>query len=119
MNADGFGQLKLTDTAGEANRYPAWSPDGTKLSFHHASTSNTFDIYTMNADGSDERNRTNEGSSYLSSAWFPSGDKIVFERRTGGCLDLYVMNSDGFNQTPSPPTPPVTLSLRFLPTAPR
>jgi len=32
MNPDGTGQTRLTDNAGD-DKYPAWSPDGTKIAF--------------------------------------------------------------------------------------
>jgi Tol biopolymer transport system component len=46
MNPDGTGITKVTS----GNRWwPAWSPDGTKLAY-----SDTFSLYTANADGSGE-----------------------------------------------------------------
>ena len=49
MNTDGTGLTRLTDGTG-AFSVPVWSPDGSKLVFHAATTGKN-EIYVMNADG--------------------------------------------------------------------
>jgi len=50
MNADGSGLVNLTP-ASTADFAPAWSPDGTKLSFTSTRDGDS-EVYTMSADGS-------------------------------------------------------------------
>lgn len=64
-----------------------------------------WDIYTMNADGSDIINLTNnEDDVYYqdhSPAWSPDGTQIVFiSARENGIEDIYLMNADGTDQRP-------------------
>ncbi len=52
MNADGFGQTRLTDAPG-MNRGPSWSADGTKITFPNATDlAVPGEIFEMEADGS-------------------------------------------------------------------
>ena len=50
MNADGSGQTRLTTSDG-VDRYPAWSPDGTKITFV-SRRNGVAEVYAMNPDGS-------------------------------------------------------------------
>ncbi len=67
MNPDGTGLSQLTFNT-SVNREPAWSSDGTEIAF----VSN-FEIYTMDADGSNQANRTNNpAASDLDPDWQPT-----------------------------------------------
>lgn len=58
MNSDGTGVTQLTDSPGE-DRGTSWTSDGEVIVFHTArnrlATGHSFDLYTMNADGSNEQ----------------------------------------------------------------
>jgi dipeptidyl aminopeptidase/acylaminoacyl peptidase len=59
------------------------------------------DIWTVNPDGSDERNLTQTGLREEYPDWSPDGTELVFARgsSTGGCCrQLWRMNADGTNQ---------------------
>jgi hypothetical protein len=57
MNPDGSSVQRLTTSSG-ADRWPAWSPDGTKIIFASERDGNS-EIYLMNADGSNQTRLTN------------------------------------------------------------
>jgi Tol biopolymer transport system component len=105
INADGTGQTRLTNNAAY-DYQPAWSPDGTKIAFSSSRdspdpncfTTCTFDIYTMNADGTGQTRRTNTGNDF-SPAWSPDGTKIALESYRDGNGEIYTMNADGTSQT--------------------
>jgi Tol biopolymer transport system component len=64
MNSDGSGRVDLTDTplegAAGGDQDPAWSPNGRKIAFVHRSPGVFVpEIYTMNADGSNQSSITN------------------------------------------------------------
>jgi Tol biopolymer transport system component len=62
MNADGSGQINLTNTPmpGGQEGEPAFSPDGRLISFERFLPA-SVDIFTMTADGSSQINLTNTG----------------------------------------------------------
>src|SRR2546425_746704 len=88
MNPDGTDVTQLTTDPGDDSE-PAWSPDGTKIAF---STSRDLDpaclqdpngfcnyeIYVMNADGSNQTRLTHESLPDVAPAWSPDGAKIVY-----------------------------------------
>jgi len=84
---------------------PAWSPDGTKIAFGF-SQHDHWEIYVMNADGSNRVRLTREKlfapppPNNVSPAWSPDGRHIAFFTDRNGKWELYVMNADGGNQRP-------------------
>ena len=73
---------------------PAWSPDGTQITFVSARDDDWGDIFVMDADGSNPVNLTpDEGKSQdVAPSWSPDGSQIVFGRLGEG---VFVVNSDG------------------------
>jgi dipeptidyl aminopeptidase/acylaminoacyl peptidase len=92
---------------------PVWSPlrqaqdtaDGTKIAFGF-SQHDHWEIYVMNADGSNRVRLTHEElfaeppPNNVSPAWSPDGRHIAFFTDRNGKWELYVMNADGSNQRP-------------------
>jgi TolB protein len=87
MNADGSGQLNLTNHPDLASD-PAWSPDGTQLIF--ASNRDDPDpyadpfilqIYTMNADGSDQTRVAFSDAWDSGADWLPGATEIDIDIR--------------------------------------
>jgi TolB protein len=59
-----------------------------------------WDIYLMDADGSNVRRLTNDAAHDRYPAWSPDGKQIAFYSERGGNAKIYVMNADGSNQHP-------------------
>jgi TolB protein len=84
---------------------PAWSPDGSKIAFGF-SQHDHWEIYVMNADGSNRVRLTHEKlfagrpPNNVSPAWSPDSRHIAFFTDRNGKWELYVMNADGSNQRP-------------------
>jgi Tol biopolymer transport system component len=105
MGADGGSERRLTDTpAGE--HHPAWSPDGTQLTFDSDQDGDgNGEIYVINADGSGQLRLTDSQANDLWADWSPDGTHIVFCSDRDGNYAVYVMNvedalqgADGTNQ---------------------
>jgi hypothetical protein len=91
---------------------PVWSPDGSQIAFMF-NQHDHWEIYVMNADGSNRVRLTKEElfapwpPHNVSPAWSPDGRHIAFftnrnsEPGSGELKwELYVMNADGSNQRP-------------------
>lgn len=88
----GIGQL-TANTKDDIS--PSWSADGGQKAFSSSRDGN-FEIYKMDADGSDPQRLTNSVAVETSPAWSPGGAKIAFSRSTTQ-YDVFVMSSDGSN----------------------
>jgi Tol biopolymer transport system component len=76
--------------------WASWTPDGKIV--YNSNASGNFDIWIMNADGSDKKQLTFDPSLDVSPAMTPDGRYIVFSSgRTGKSfyLDLWRMDADG------------------------
>src|SRR2546422_10268499 len=78
-NADGSGPSRLTNHPAE-DRFPAWSPDGTRIAFVSDRDGNP-EIYVMNADGSYPNRLTSDSALAGVPGWLPAGRRILFGRR--------------------------------------
>jgi TolB protein len=69
--------------------WPAWSPDGKQVAFTTNRDGN-YEIYVMNADGSDPRNLTRHRGQDNFPAWSPDGKRVAFVSNRAGGHDVYV-----------------------------
>jgi plastocyanin len=110
MNADGSEQTVLAGfPTGVSWYHPTWSPDGSRIAFasdldKDAVNYWNYEIYVMNADGSDLRRITNHPAVDYTPAWSPDGTRIVFQSNRDwdanyGPSNIYVMNVDGSGVT--------------------
>lgn len=100
MHSDGGGLIRLTENAA-ADRIPSFSPDGSKIVFQSTRHSDTFtgpftyDVYVMDANGSDVRRLTEDGSNNGSARFSPDGASILFTSDRGERHEIFVMGADG------------------------
>lgn len=97
VNADGSNLTELTKFNSEIDYWnPVWSPDSRRIVYVVIDGEN-WDIYTMNPDGSDQVNITNNMSKYMVPLWSKDGSYIFFVSNRSGDDEIYRMNSDGSN----------------------
>ena len=101
VNNDGGALTQLTTQSGGVEGpqaiQPSWSADGSKIAYS-AYDGNDFDIWVMNADGSDQRNLTGTGTADEFRPHFSfDGTRIVFEQIdvVQGDPDVAVIGSGG------------------------
>jgi len=56
------------------------------------------EIYVMDADGSEQKNLTNNPAIDEEPSWSPDGTKIAFVSARDGNWEIYIMNADGSDQ---------------------
>ncbi|MDQ3910707.1 MAG: LpqB family beta-propeller domain-containing protein [Actinomycetota bacterium] len=101
MNPNGSGLKKLTNlkTIYSGSYNPSFSADGTRIVFDR-----NGEVWVMNADGTGQRQSTDNSVYDHDPTFSPNGNKIAFLTRRGadgppGQDNIWVMNTDGSNQT--------------------
>ena len=98
LQGTGGDQNRLTNSP-EAESHPAWSPDGTQLSFDAARDGDgNGEIYVMDIDSGEQRRLTNSDADDRWADWSPDGTQIAFCSNRDGNFEIYVMDIDGGNQ---------------------
>jgi WD40 repeat protein len=69
-----------------------------KIVFDSDKTGN-FDVFTVDADGSNEQQLTHNGADDYDPAWSPDGSKIAFSSNRSGNYEIWTMNADGSGLT--------------------
>lgn len=90
INFDGTGMTVFAAISQPTPITPAWSPDGTKLAF-----SSGGDIWTINADGTNEFRVTTSATTNRDPAWTPDGSAILFTKNNASVATVSV---DGTNE---------------------
>ncbi len=120
MSADGSAQTRLTFNRSFDGNI-SWSPDSSKLAFTSDRDGNR-EIYVMNADGGGLTRLTDNDRSDILPAWSPDGLRIAFssdrpitafgESFPSLAHDIYIMNSDGSDQTNLTQNPQVSFAAQ-------
>ena len=98
MNSSGtnIGLTQLTNAGSNYN--PVWSPTDDTIAFMSDRDGN-YEIYTMDSNGGNQQNLTNDPAWDSNPDWSPDGSKIAFQSDRGGSMDVWVMDADGSNPT--------------------
>jgi Tol biopolymer transport system component len=84
-------QNALSDVYGYSDL--SWSPDGKRLLFVTLFKDRKTALFSMNADGSDFRQITQDAQSYDEPQWSPDGSKIAYEVRFSR-TEIWLANPD-------------------------
>jgi len=100
MDPGGSNIVQLTHTQA-SNTHPTWSPDGTLIAFS-TDRDGYWQIYRMNADGSEPANLSNDPMrDDREPAWSPDGKWIAFtsQQINVPVQEIYMRKSDGSGRT--------------------
>lgn len=104
MNADGTGVTRLTFNGPPEDRGTNWSADGSQIVFHstrfpadEGPGHSSFEVFLMDADGSDQTRLTDNDFQDSLADISPQG-RIVFNSSRDGDHEIYDMNTDGTDQ---------------------
>lgn len=93
VDRNGGAQKQLTEGPTRDNR-PVWSPDGNRIAFA-SFRDNQWNIYVMNADGSESR-RLTDSTFNINPSWSPDGRQLLFQSdREGGQQQIFVIPVEG------------------------
>jgi hypothetical protein len=89
MGADGSNPTNITEQLTLLDREPCWSPDGTQIVFRRLdrTESTGYDLWVMNADGSNSERLLEINGPQTEPAWLPD-DRILFTSDGISILDL-------------------------------
>ncbi|HTH23554.1 MAG TPA: DPP IV N-terminal domain-containing protein [Vicinamibacterales bacterium] len=79
---------QLTSGRDHHDQHPKWSPDGRRISFV-SSRGGNFDLYVMNADGTNVTRVTDHPANDFDPIWMPDGLSLIFSSERDSRSDLY------------------------------
>jgi TolB protein len=79
---------QLTSGKDHHDQHPKWSPDGRRISFV-SSRGGSFDLWVMNADGTNVTRLTDHPANDYDPIWMPDGQSLIFSSERDSRSDLY------------------------------
>jgi Tol biopolymer transport system component len=112
IDPDGNNLTRVTEYSG-VDQFPEWSPNGKQLVILRDT-----DIYLIDLDGTNPIRLTDATPLNQMASWSPNGKRIAFMSSRDGYCSVYVMNSDGSDQTNLTPKPDEIPAAQFCSRAP-
>ncbi len=88
--------VRITQDAGD-ELGPAYSPDGSLVAYATNRDGN-FEIYVVDADGTNRRRITSTVANETEPTWTPDGNRIVYQSDASGTAQIGIMQVDGSGQ---------------------
>lgn len=89
-------QPRQLTLSGIVNAEPRWSPDGKRIAYMAHLGGDRYEVYLMDADGSNPRRLLQRDFGYnWAPSWSPDGRLILFSSNRDGLANLYLVELDG------------------------
>jgi eukaryotic-like serine/threonine-protein kinase len=88
-------QITMRNQRQNGARGMSWTPDGRIV--YSSNASDNADIWSMNADGSDQKQLTDDPQADVNPVVSPDGRYVVFQSLRAGNWNIWRMQSDGYN----------------------
>lgn len=82
---------QLTDSAAESLR-PAWSPDGAKIAYQRSDNGDAFQVYVMDADGTNLRRLSAGNVDDRHPSWSPDGKTIAVDSGSSTLREIWLID---------------------------
>jgi Tol biopolymer transport system component len=102
--------LRLTNGPVGEDTQPVWSPDGTRIAFS-SSRDGSWQIYLMNADGSNQHRLTGGPGNSYDPAWDPTSATIAYVNDRTGTPQVYAIGALGGKGEYAGPAPAQNYTL--------
>ena len=99
INPDGTNMRNLTQNRVEDDWAGSWSPDGSKIVFASNPGDGHYDLFVMDADGSNQVKLLDMGPKVDETVpkWSPDGKRILYTQVFQQSEEIHVVNADGSN----------------------
>ncbi len=91
INEDGTDNLQHTNFENQS-WWPVWAMKGLKIIFFNLSD---YDLYSINFDGKDLKNLTNNSAQNIRPSMSPNGEFVVFQMAENGFSDICIIDING------------------------
>jgi TolB protein len=80
---------QLTSGRNHHDSNPRWSPDGTRIAFKSTRVNGQYDVFVMNADGTNVTRLTDHPAQDHDPVWMPDGQSVIISSTRESREDLY------------------------------
>jgi hypothetical protein len=91
IDAGGSNEFVVAETVGDSLVTPAWSPNGERLSYA-ANDRGNYDLFLINADGSNQVRLTDTAGDDLSPMFSPDGTRLLYASDVTGRKSLQIVS---------------------------
>jgi Tol biopolymer transport system component len=94
MATDGSA-VRNVSSSGSFDFYPSWFHDGSRILFQRLNPASGFDLWVMDADGSNQRRLTSLPANEVGASVSPDDSTVLFTGNNGASRDLWTVPANG------------------------
>ncbi|MDX1746602.1 MAG: hypothetical protein R3324_11745 [Halobacteriales archaeon] len=95
LETNGENRVQVSDAPLDADGFPAWSPDGSRLAFRN----DAMDLFVVSRDGSGQTELTPGDLTGTNPHWSPDGEWIAYQGSDASATGIFRVRPDGSDRT--------------------